>query len=73
MSKVQAAVDEFNKLYWQATNTSQPDDWFNVALAGRRVVLEMGREGLAQDKLLDPKAKNEISEWAHEVLNEKIS
>jgi hypothetical protein len=73
MSKVQAAVDEFNKLYWQANFTKQPQDWCAAAMAGRRIALELGREGIAQDKLLDPKAKNEISEWAHEVLNEKIS
>jgi hypothetical protein len=55
-NKIQDLADEFNRLYWNANVPFIECDcetMLQVALAGRQLVLEMGREKIIVDSLLN--------------------
>lgn len=60
-SQVQKLTDEFNKKYWNAANTSDLKDWFEACLLARQLVVNLGREGIVHDKMLDPEFKNKYT------------
>jgi hypothetical protein len=68
MSRIQELTDEANMHYWRAVHTSDPEDWMWAALTGRQLIVEMGREKMIHDKLLDSECKDEISKWAKEKI-----
>ena len=59
--KAQMLTDEFNKTYWSAANSSDPDQYFQAVLLARQLVLELGLEGVLHDKLIDPEYTNKYT------------
>jgi len=68
MSTVQELADQFNAHYWRAVHTTEKEDWAWAAMYGRQLVVELGREKVVHDKLLDPECKDELSKWATEKI-----
>jgi len=54
----QHLVDEFNKTYWVAASKSDSKLFFEAALIARQLILELGRENIVHDKLIDPDYTN---------------
>lgn len=51
--KIQSLADDFNKTYWDAGTTSDPDKYFKACLLARQLVRALGEEKILHDKLLD--------------------
>ena len=51
--KLQNLVTEFNKAYWESRHIPDPAVMESVALLGRQIVVELGRNKIVHDYLLD--------------------
>lgn len=60
--KAQKLCDEFNRKYWSAMSSAEPVELLTeAALLARQLVVELGRQNLIHDKLLDPEYPNKYT------------
>ena len=57
-NKIQKLTDEFNRTYWIAATNSDEKKFYEATLLARQLVVELGRQNIIHDKILDPEYTN---------------